>query len=696
VYNQVKLFLLGDATRGLQYVPFAKSYLKRLHALGLDYANKALEIADVEILIKISPFVDKIFINAPATSYLSCFLDTYPILPPQKLDGNGNPIPYTPFQIGTQTIDELRYVIPPATTINPKMSFIRKVATPAIKDLTVHLPVEPGGPIPDQSLIRFREVYEKFLPSKFTGLMRGVMQIFFSYSQPTKLSQVHVDYHFGNCYGVVKNPTTKTYHLVKITADSVYYIPASFGTGTHGISPAIQDILQLMDLDNTKAVKIGTLPTDIGKSWSDELGWAFSYMDPEASIVYESSTMQGNQSYVTAELLLLTFGFDVNTGLPNSAMLTRGTPQIFWANRFMELDDDYGLFNIPRYGIPYPESGPTRLYGESFDFGPGRPYPQIRPKPIGYAVSGVPIYVYYTKTEKKICTYTYQNGQGLQLPTMGTYFFEISGETNSAYQGGDVEAVSFQNTVLVTGHDSNYFINQNTGFGVITSVVGFGNTAANALSDASSQLGIVAAVNSVTAGPGVADNLCPFADVQFTGATPTFLRYDDPTLGGILGIINLGVSAAVITEVQINKNRQQILFDTSLTLSLTDREASIIYARTVTTDFNYLATSWDGPTTKEEVNSIVSTTATRIQETMWLFGGYLPIALDTVIFGKNSFMLNKHPYPQLLDFKSTSAMFDSANVAYQTTPGSIGEPLVKFVGVEYPVENRLFGFVGVV
>jgi len=70
--------------------------------------------------------------------------------------------------------------------------------------------------------------------------------------------------------------------------------------------------------------------------------------------------------------------------------------------------------------------------------------------------------------------------------------------------------------------------------------------------------------------------------------------------------------------------------------------------------------------------------------------------LDADMWSNNNLMLGMHPYPQLLDFKATTAAFDSSNIAYQTVPGSFGSPLVKFIGTEYSVENRLFGWVGVV
>jgi hypothetical protein len=82
VFNEAKVFFIGDAARGLQYVPFARKTLFAVKKTGLEYASKAFIVDDVEILVKTSPEADRIFIKVPLTSYLSCFLDTYPILPP--------------------------------------------------------------------------------------------------------------------------------------------------------------------------------------------------------------------------------------------------------------------------------------------------------------------------------------------------------------------------------------------------------------------------------------------------------------------------------------------------------------------------------------------------------------------------------------------------------------------------------------
>jgi len=472
----------------MQYVPFAKAKLNSLrHSLDMEFANKVYVLDDVEIRIKINPSGDKIFILAPEPTYLSGFLDTYPILPPQKSDISGDPIPYTPFQIGTQTVAEERYLIPPATTITPKMSFFRRVKTPGTKSLLLtELPVEPGAPIPDQSTNRFREVFERFLPSKFTGLMRGVMQIAHATFKWTNISQVKVDYHFGNCYGIVQNPATKAYYLLRITTDSVYYIPASFKISSTGDAPNTQDVIQLISLNSAEAVRIYTILPGMGTSWSNEIGWAFSYTSAEASIVYQSSTFVGSQNYTTAELLTLTFGFDLTTGIPDTAVLTRGTAQIFWANRFMEDPNqgDYGLFNIPQFGIPYPELGPARLYGESFNFGPGRPYPTVRPIPYpGYAVSNIPIYVFYTRAGgKQICTYTYKDADGALFATSGTYHFNVVGETFDNTNGSSVVNGTWNSFELGMAFDGANFADNNRGPDHLASTSWFG--AADTATDA--------------------------------------------------------------------------------------------------------------------------------------------------------------------------------------------------------------------
>lgn len=65
MFNGTKVFLLGDAARGLQYTTFAHKKLAQLRAQGLDYINKVFEIDGIEILLKLAPGGDKIFITAP-------------------------------------------------------------------------------------------------------------------------------------------------------------------------------------------------------------------------------------------------------------------------------------------------------------------------------------------------------------------------------------------------------------------------------------------------------------------------------------------------------------------------------------------------------------------------------------------------------------------------------------------------------
>lgn len=751
MYKGVKLFLTGDASLGLQYIPFAKSKLENLRALGLPYISKVFKVDDAEITVKISPIGDKIFIDVQSKSYLNCFLDTYPILPPQSLDISGDPIPYTPFQIGTQTVDELRYVIPPATTISPKMSFIRKVKTPSLKELTVQLPVEPGGPIPNQTTIRFREVYERFLPSKFTGLMRGIMQVAFSRYKYTNLSQVKVDYRFRNCYGVIQNPNTKVYYLLRITEDSIYYIPCGFTITTTGVAPgSIQDVLLIGTIDISKAIKIGTIPSGMGESWSDELGWAFSYTSPEASIVYQNLAFVGSQQYVTAELLTLSFGFNVQTGIPNQATLSHTGAKIIWNSHITSGPSGFGLFNIPVFGIPYPETGPARFYGQSVDFGQGTPVPLVRPLPYpGYVADSVPVYVYYTKSGRKLCTYSYRLDSGSsQTDPFNLSMYITGGWSGTKTFGGFVQygfSVNGSSVPTASGTDSSAYTDYQ--------IVNAGPTRNN--------------VGSTINNTPTIDATDHLGAHHLAVPTATYPGSANETDIEAVVIANSGGGASV---------------DSSLTLSITDRECAIVcnsyssagssssWTSTVAPCFiaknsdpiGYpigpladdltfssagmpdssalffmngsfpLGAPWsidaihnsfgnlgsDGNITNEAFLSSASTyinfprplhgtffarapgssvkTGTPATVQVQLYTATDVITLDSAVWNNNHLMFNLHPFPQLLDFKCTQAAYHPENIAYQTAPGSGGAPLVKFQGGEYAVENNLWGFVGVV
>lgn len=690
--NAPHILLSGNTDLGLQYVGYAKAKLAALKRLGLPFLSRAFEIDSVEILIKITPQFDRIFITATYPSILSGFLDTFPAVV-LKIDGNGYPIPRSAWQIGTQDVEEQRIPIPPATVATPKMYGLRTTAHPETLAVT-SLP-------PKEDFKCFRDVFEWFLPSKFTGLMRGVMQIAHSVHRWSKRTDVPVDYHFGNCYGVVQNPVTKAYYLLRIEVGVAYYIPATFTVSKTGVAPNVQDIINLVSVKNSHAVKIGDIPMDIGASWSTEIGWAFSYTDPEASIVYEGGRYIGNQNYITAELLKLTFGFDSVTGVPNTATLLRGVPQIFWVNRFTSDPDygDYGLFTIPRFGIPYPETGPVRLYGESIDFGPMRPYPQIRPKPEGYAVSGIPIYVYYTRAGINTCRYTYQDAEGNSLTTMGVYYFDVTSHDEIVLPKPPRIAVSWQVALTFSMDLFNFQHVPTVSAGNSGSdpdpVYGYGTTQAKAYSNAEQLIPVAMASREVY------QKLFGSSD----GSHCTFLRYPDAAInrvidytedasgsgsggafyiGQIVQPYAIGISSTPITEYTAGTSGQSITSEHSLTLSLMDREACISYSRTVTSQYP----AAPNPT------HILSSPVTTESET--LYGGHTQIKLTYGLnnLGYSDLMLCLHPFPKLLDYKSTTAFFNSENVAYQTEPGSVGAPVVKFDGIQYGVEHKLFGWIG--
>lgn len=427
--SNVKIILLGDATEGLKYAPTAMWYAKKMRIDGLAHGmSRVLPLADgVMLRVNLDDFTgDKAYIDAGGSCPLintNSFLDTFKarIRPPG----------HTPrYLINKQLTEELREVImPPATEPSPKLSFIRTVADPDTKTLTVRLPIEatltettddygevldPPQKTVDYSL--FKETYDRLLPTKFTGLMRRVVQAtmatdtwssFAPTTNPVAPALAPINYQYGNSWGCIKcvgADGKNKYYFIEIGVQSVYYVPADYCVHKVKVKGVDTDAVILRSADTSKKVKIGEIPAGIGSSWDTEMGWAFSYDSPEASIVLNNGvsalTTDGYmQDYVTTSLLTLTFGFDA-AGIPNAAALAKTEPQIFYNNMyFMFKPTGRNLFNV----VGHDENG--KLCNVTVDFGPRL---LAHASPVGYVADRIPVYVYYTEAGRQVCEYSYK------------------------------------------------------------------------------------------------------------------------------------------------------------------------------------------------------------------------------------------------------------------------------------------------
>lgn len=742
--NAPHILLAGNTDIGLQYVGYAKSKLIALKRLGLPYLSRTFVIDAVEIFIKITPQCDRVLITASYSPYISGFLDTFPILPTPKFDSWGDPIPLNPFQYTLQDTEEQRtLIVPPDTDPVPKMFGIRTITLPTILSLTQALPVEPGAP-PLQTTIRFREVYENFLPSKFTGLMRQVMQVAHATFQWNKLTDVPLDYHFGNCFGVIKNPVNKAYYMVRIDQAAVWYIPATFKVSQTGVSPNVTDVIRLVSMKRANAVKIADLPADIGASWSDEIGWAFSYTSPEAAIVYESSQFVGNQLYITAELLTLNFSFDNQTGLPDSARLKRNGANIFWNHHITSGDIGWGLFNIPQFGLPYPEPV-ARLYGESVDFGVGVPVPYVRPMPYQhYQVIDMPVYVYYTKAGgPQICTYSwmsvdaqsftqpYDPAQVISCTWNGTkaksgyvqYGFSCNGSSKPQADGDN------NSTITEYFNIGEGMTLQNNGGGSTDSPIIFATSPANpghayqisgpVLPNTTLERDRDAQTSSRTGGAvtvessltlSITDRECALICSSRTPLASTY------TVSHLVGSCMLsstndlflyaenGVSQPVVSGSSYpvasatGYLNNALPFGYPWTVSGVQDNYNWLTPVLSLTAFGPTMTSYIGCPNAGPYNTIgaqaglyTATPASSPIIDLILYAGTDKIEMNSVIFNSNNLMFNVHPFPQIFDFKVSTAALNPHNMAYDNVPGAA---VVQFDGMQYPVEHKLFGWIG--
>lgn len=444
--SNVKIILLGDATEGLKYAPTAMWYAKKMRIDGLGHGmSRVLPVAEgVMLRVNLDDNTgDKAYIEAGGSCPLintNSFLDTF--------KARVRPPGHTPrYLINKQLAEELReVVIPPATEPSPKLSFIRTVADPDTKTLTVRLPIEatltettneygevldPPQKTVDYSL--FKETYDRLLPTKFTGLMRRVVQAtmatdtwtsFAPTINPVAPALAPINYQYGNSWGCVKRvgaDDKNKYYFIEIGVQSVYYVPADYCVHKVKVKGVDTDAVILRSADTSKKVLIGTIPAGLGSSWDTEMGWAFSYNSPEASIVLNSSTTVLNQialdqEYVTVSLLTVTFGFD-GAGIPNSATLTKTTPTIFYHNTYL-MDRDKGIFGaVVGTGVFHVAStyidtaNEKALINATVDFG-RKFFASESAEPPGYVADKIPVYVYYTETGRHICEYSYKSTAG--------------------------------------------------------------------------------------------------------------------------------------------------------------------------------------------------------------------------------------------------------------------------------------------
>lgn len=722
-----KFFLTGDSVKGLEYTARALYELERLKREGFKEGARTVMLEkDISVRIVSDPYAgDRVYIHAPGCPSIafSGFMDAFVLADPDTYGERGQPWSDKYLMADQIEAEQRNVVIPPATAIAPKFYGVRTTTSLDPISLTTKLPIDPGSAAKDYdeqgndkgtytatvTTHDFKRIYERFRPSLFTGLLRKVWQcscqrmILAAISSQAYVgwasAAVGIDYHYGNSYGVIKN--ANKHYMVKITADKIYYVQADFCVKIVKIDGVDVEIVQLIQVSNSDAIEIGIV-TGV-QSWSDEIGWAFSYDTPRASIVSVGSKQSGRlPAYTTVTLCHIDFAFDPVSGVPYSTTLTKGTEHIFWSHLMMNsmVASAWGIFNIPKYGVATLGT-PPKLYNESVDF--GIPYPYMGQVPLdGGGSINIPVYVYYTEQRGMVtCTYSQWREQRYKLngePTEQYWvwkFDDDAGEHESIDTRPDpIATVLYYGFVL-----GQYPAGVDTGGWVFTPIYGYSTVSVqDAINKADSAKtypgsGTTSMVDPDTGGYATAvpysigvttvsylstsNGVWPNNGYQIAGSLAFVIQYS--TGGGIVPAGQLGGDISTKETLM------------SLTLSCTDREAHLLYSQ-LDKSHSYWEfipnTGWvvvgnDPVTTKPGSKKLV------------LYGGYSPIELDPTAFGANYNMLLPHPVPKEVEFHSAQAAFDAERVVYDIAPGNKVR-IVKINGTEYPVENQLYGWIGVI
>jgi len=462
-------YIIVDGLEGAtEYLPVATYFLKVVRKLGHTSITKTFYVGKAEIRIHLDQYAgDRVYIKAakcPIVTF-SGLLDTFrdkvrpPGHTPKYLIDNqlakeyrlprspSAPVPTAKLMYGvrpisatarlvdglsgdavptiTQGVDGDLYTVDGTTDVYQKElgQWYLLPQDPGEPRLTTKLPVEAtsaayydmyGDPIDpptaDIDYSGFKESYRTLLPSKFTGLMRQVVQATFGSAAWVNFgttidkngnnvpARAPVNYTYGDSWGCIKH--NKKFFFLQITTEAIYYVPAKY---CYSVDKNKHDVVILLSTDVKNKVKLGDIPAGLGGSWGAELGWSFSYTQPEASIVLNSGIILGTelgtqQTYVTVSLATVQVSFS-DSGIPKSATFSATPPQVFYNDLyFMDKATGKGLFHIPQVVA-------GEMVNITVNFGPDR---LNHAPPIGYVADKIPVYVYYTKSGMQTCEYTWR------------------------------------------------------------------------------------------------------------------------------------------------------------------------------------------------------------------------------------------------------------------------------------------------
>lgn len=350
--SNVKIILVGDADVGLKYAPLGIWGANKMRRDGHGHGEaRSFPVDGVVLRVILDDYAgDKCYIHTDAVGcplieyngYIDTFrsADAYPMGQPLRSRELQEDIEDLPRERDGEWLEG-----------NPKMYGIRKFpAYDATKDPVPTLP--PGYTLesttyPKVSVERqtaddgFRLYFDHHKPTRYTGLMRRVLQCTFGTrtwmdaltfkATPEAPPQFVVNYMWGDSWGVILAPGKdgskgSHYFLIQITTGEVFWVSASFCV--HKVKLGTKDVFApvLKSVQRTGAISLGTIEY-VGTSQFTTIGWSFSYTEPKASVVLYDLREPADPMLYTS-LATLTIGF--SDGAPASVILDNTAPARLW------------------------------------------------------------------------------------------------------------------------------------------------------------------------------------------------------------------------------------------------------------------------------------------------------------------------------------------------------------------------------
>lgn len=434
--SNVKIILVGNADAGLKYAPQGIWAANKMRLDGHGHGEaRSFPFGDVLLRVILDDYAgDKCYIH---TDIIGCpligyngYLDTFSGGYDMDTSGGRRMVE---LQQDVENLPRTRDGVFIAG--DPKMHGIRKV--PAYNASTDPAPTLPPGQtistdsFPLVSVDRdthdeaFRDVFTRYSPSRFSGLMRKVLQCTFgsgawwdisymgtsSTYPPVAQRKLKVNFCWDDSWGVILAPGKdgsqgSHYFLIQIGLNVVQWVPADFCVHKVEVDSVDDYAPVLRKVDTAGSVIIGELPALGGSSCSRAIGWSFSYMDPKASVVIYGDNGIGN---VTVKLVTLSVRF--SEGTPSSVVVDghETRENILWNHLptqkpalGVDPSSFYGLFNFPFIDSM---SGKIVLASMQNIYDT-----RSTPIPVNYTASNIPIHVFYSPKNRRanMVAYSYE------------------------------------------------------------------------------------------------------------------------------------------------------------------------------------------------------------------------------------------------------------------------------------------------